>query len=80
MAGTPYRPRMRVYAVGSMPPGIRLKHAVLVAAVTLEDAARALRVTPYHLRVHRLREISSEDARRALAMPGQRVLAGGGME
>lgn len=70
-------PRLRVYAVDSMPPGIRLKHPVMAAASSIGEAAKILRVTRYHLSVHRLPVLDRADEERALAQPGQRLTVGG---
>lgn len=58
----------KVYATDCMPPGIHLKRPIMVAATTLEQAARLLKVSQYHLARHRC-QVDARDRARALAQP-----------
>lgn len=69
--------RLRIYGTDRLPPGIPLKHPILTAAPNREVAAKVLKVSVYHLERHPLPILLPEDRERALAHPGERLLAGG---
>lgn len=65
---------LKVYAIDTLPPGIRLAHPVMVAAPNLDQAATILRVTRYHLSTHRLPMLDRADEERARAHPLERLI------
>lgn len=66
--------RLNVYATDCMPLGIPLKHPIAVAAPSIEDAAKALKVPRYHLMRHRLATIPEAARQQALQTPGIRIM------
>ena len=68
--------RLRVYAVDTLPPGIRLAHPIMAAAPNIGAAAKILRVTRYHLSVHRLPSLDKIEEQKALDRPGERLIVG----
>lgn len=64
---------LHVYAIAFVPPGIRLARPVMTAAANLKEAAKILKVSRYHLSVHRLPMLDKADKERALARPRERL-------
>lgn len=60
---------LKVFGTDIMPPGLPLKHPILVATNSAEEAAKILRVSVYHLTKHPLPYLSDADKARALACP-----------
>lgn len=66
---------LKVFATAIMPAGIPLKHPIMAAAVSMEEAAKILKVSRYHLSRHPFPKLGQGDIERALAAPRQRLLA-----
>lgn len=67
--------RLKIFATDCMPPGIPLKHPIVVAAPSIEKAAKALKVSKHHLLHHRLDSVPPAVEEKARSMPGIRIVA-----